>query len=191
MRTGAHGAEEEHVHEDDLERAARRAAAGDGDAFASLCRALSDDVWRYCCAVTGSRELAREAAQETFVRAVAAIRRFRGDGPVRVWLLVLARRACAEVLRRERRAPVPSLVRSDVAAADETGRVDIEELIDGLPAPLRQAFVLTQVLGLSYERAAEVGECRVGTIRSRVYRARARLVAAYEGGTSVQGQVGG
>lgn len=170
------------MRDDDLDRVARRAAAGDRAAFASLCRACEDDVWRYCCAVTGDPELGREAAQETFVRAVTAIGRFRGDGPVRVWLLVLARRACAGVLRRERRAPVPAPVPDNVmVTADDSGRLALLDLVGALPVELRQAFVLTQVLGLPYQRAAEVSRCRVGTIRSRVYRARARLVAALEG----------
>jgi DNA-directed RNA polymerase specialized sigma24 family protein len=71
---------------------ARRAARGDGDAFELLCRRLQDDVWRYCRALSGDHEVALEAAQETFLRLVSAILRFRGDGPVRVFVLVIARR---------------------------------------------------------------------------------------------------
>ena len=67
-----------------LEAAARRAAKGDGQAFEAVCRVLQDDVWRYCYALAGDRELAAEAAQETFLRSVRAIRHFRGEAPVRV-----------------------------------------------------------------------------------------------------------
>jgi RNA polymerase sigma-70 factor (ECF subfamily) len=164
----------------DIEAVARRAARGDGRAFETLCRALSDDVWRYCCALLGEPDLAFDAAQETFLRAVPAIRRFRGDAPVRVWLLVLARRSCADVLRRERRHrdATASGVEVDVAVADGTGAVELAQLVDLLSPDLRQAFVLTQVVGLSYEQAAAVANCRVGTIRSRVFRSRERLVAA-------------
>jgi len=164
----------------DVDAAARRAARGDGDAFAAVCRALQGDVWRYCHALTGDRELAFEAAQETFLRAVTAIRRFRGDGPVRVWFLVLARRAVAEVLRRERRAPLPTPegAAPEHHVPDATGRIAVEELVMQLPPDLRQAFVLTQLLGLSYEDAARVADCPVGTIRSRVYRSRSRLIDA-------------
>ena len=156
--------------------AAAQAAKGDGRAFEAVCRALQDDVWRYCYALTGDRELAGEAAQETFLRSVRAIRRFRGEAPVRVWYLTLARRATAEVLRRTRRASwVP------VGAA-----VEAQLLVEQLPAELRQAFVLTQVLGLSYAETASVMGCAVGTVRSRVYRARERLVAAWTGHPSEQ-----
>jgi hypothetical protein len=56
-----------------LETAARRAAMGDGQAFEAVCRALQDDVWRYCSALVGDGEMAAEAAQETFLRSVRAI----------------------------------------------------------------------------------------------------------------------
>lgn len=162
----------------DLELLARRAAAGDGEAFESLCRALSDDVWRYCSALTGDRDLAMEAGQETFVRAVKAIRRFRGDAPVRVYFLVLARRSVADLLRREfrHRNQRPLDNAPEPARADITGSVDVAMLVAALPDDLRQAFTLTQVLGLPYDAAAEVAGCPVGTVRSRVFRARERLV---------------
>jgi len=168
-----------------LEAAAGQAAKGDGRAFEAVCRALQDDVWRYCYALTGDRELAGEAAQETFLRSVRAIRRFRGEAPVRVWYLTLARRATAEVLRRTRRAswvPVGAVTQELVPGPS----VEAQLLVEQLPAELRQAFVLTQVLGLSYAETASVMGCAVGTVRSRVYRARERLVAAWTGHPSEQ-----
>ncbi|MGI8573876.1 MAG: RNA polymerase sigma factor [Egibacteraceae bacterium] len=134
----------------DLDAVARRAANGDGAAFEALCRALQDDVWRYCYSLTGNRELAFDAAQETFLRAVTAIRRFRGDGPVRVWLLVIARRAVARTLREQQRRldlPVGEAL-PERAVLDQVGRVEVERLVHELPMSLRQAFVLTQILGL-------------------------------------------
>jgi RNA polymerase sigma-70 factor, ECF subfamily len=164
-----------------VEALARRAARGDGEAFEAVCRALSDDVWRYCVALAGDRELGFEAAQETFVRLVGAIRRFRGDAPVRVYTLAIARRAVAEVLRRERRHAHADLDRSpEPVAVDQRGVAEVADLVRALPHDQRQAFVLTQVVGLPYEEAAAVAGCAVGTIRSRVFRARERLVAALE-----------
>jgi len=166
-----------------LEAAARRAAKGDGQAFEAVCRALQDDVWRYCYALVGDRELAAEAAQETFLRSVRAIRRFRGEAPVRVWYLTLARRAAAEVLRRARRQPTAGPAVEEFVPGPS---VEAQLLVEQLPAELRQAFVLTQVLGLSYAETAAVMGCAVGTVRSRVFRARARLVAAWTGEPSEQ-----
>jgi RNA polymerase sigma-70 factor (ECF subfamily) len=135
----------------DIEAVARRAAAGDAPAFEALCRALQDDVWRYCYALVGDRELAFEAAQETFLRAVTAIRRFRGDAPVRVYILVLARRAAAEVLRRERRHRDARAydVEPERPEASGGGAVEVVQLVNALPEDLRQAFALTQLVGLS------------------------------------------
>lgn len=170
------------VSDEELDAYARAAAQGDRDAFAAICEALADPVWRYCRALVGDRELAREAAQETFVRLVGAVRRYRGEGHVRVYTLVVARRAVGEVLRRERRRTdrIAGDADPDRAVDSGAGLVEIAALVAGLPEPLRQAFVLTQVAGLSYEEAAQVAGCPVGTIRSRVSRARERLVAAVQ-----------
>lgn len=168
------------MNDEELDTYGHAAAHGDGAAFATLCAELGEPVWRYCRALAGDRELAFEAAQETFLRLVPAIRRYRGDGHVRVYTLVLARRAVAEVLRRERRhtdRAAPD-AEPDARVADAAGMVELTALVKELPEPLRQAFVLTQVSGLSYEQAAAVAGCAVGTIRSRVFRARERLVAA-------------
>lgn len=167
------------VEPDDLEDLARRAAAGERDAFADLCAALHDDVWRYCRALGGDRELAFDATQETFVRLVTAIRRFRGDAPVRPYVLVIARRAVAQAIaqRVRRRHEVPGTV-PEVTSSDRTGLVDLADLLDELPRDLREAFALTQVTGLGYAEAAIAAGCPIGTIRSRVHRARERLVTA-------------
>jgi RNA polymerase sigma-70 factor, ECF subfamily len=164
------------MSDSDLQVAARRAADGDAEAFAALCRTLQDDIWRYCYALTGDRELAFEAAQETFLRAVTAIRRFRGDAPVRVWLLVLARRSVAGLRRRDERQPMPVHALVESVMHDQSGEVEINLLINSLEEARRQAFVLTQMLGLSYEQAAKVAGVPIGTIRSRVFRARCELV---------------
>jgi RNA polymerase sigma-70 factor, ECF subfamily len=165
----------------DLDAIAARAARGDGDAFSALCHLLNDDVWRYCHALTGDRELAFEASQETFVRLVRAIRTFRGDSPVKPFVIVIARRAVAGVLRqhvRHRAQRVDTL--TEPTLPDHAGTVDLQLLLGVLPEDLRQAFVLTQQLGLSYSDAARICDCPVGTVRSRVYRARERLVAALQ-----------
>lgn len=170
------------VSGDDPEVLARRAAGGDADAFAALCHRYRDDVWRYCRALLGDREQAFDAAQDTFLRAVRAIRRFRSDAPVRVWLLVLARRAVADLIRAEqrRRGRDAGNVPPDRPVSAATGVVELRQLVDGLPAEQREAFLLTQVVGLPYEDAAVVAGVAVGTMKSRVHRARQRLATALE-----------
>lgn len=162
------------------DRLAALARDGDADAFDDLCRLLADDIWRYCYALLGDREQAFDATQDTLLRAVKGIRRWRGDAPVRVYLLVMARRAVADLLRGEqrRRRLVSPAEPADPSSPADTGSVELVELIDQLDPDQRQAFVLTRVLGLQYDEAAEVAGVAVGTIRSRVHRARARLAEA-------------
>jgi RNA polymerase sigma-70 factor, ECF subfamily len=134
-------------------------------------------VWRLCAQLV-SREAADDVTQEVFLRAYRALPSFRGDSSARTWLLSIARRTCADAIRdlRRRRRLVTRLERPE-AVADPTRAVPVEALLAGLDPDRRQAFVLTQVLGLSYGEAAVVCDCPVGTIRSRVARARADLIA--------------
>ena len=161
-----------------IDAAAALAARGDGAAFEALCGMLNDEIWRYCSAVVGSPELAADAAQETFVRLVTAIRRFRGDAPARVFTLVIARRSCAAVVRANARHGRHRELSGDHAPAvpAEAGAVETMLLLTHLTPDLRQAFVLTQLLGLPYADAARVAGCPVGTVGSRVFRAREQLV---------------
>ncbi len=154
-----------------------RAQDGDPHAFDDLCRTLRDDVWRYCRALTDDREQAFDATQDAFLRLVNALPGWRGDAPIRVFLLVLARRAVADLIRKEqRRRRLADLSASDEPVAEtRTGTIEVSELINGLDPDQQQAFVLTQVLGLRYEEAADVAEVPIGTIRSRVARARTHL----------------
>lgn len=145
-------------------------------------------MWRLCAQLV-SREAADDVTQEVFLRAYRSLPRFRGDSSSRTWLLSIARRTCADAIRdlRRRRRLASRMDRPEVMA-DPTRAVGIEALLAGLDPERRQAFVLTQVLGLSYAEAAEVCGCPVGTIRSRVARARGDLIARLEDRTG-EGQV--
>lgn len=157
----------------DLERLAADAGRGDRDAFEGLVRRVQAPVWRYAYHLTRSRELADEAAQEAWVRAIRALPRFRGESSVTTWLLTIVRRVVADLLDRVRQEqpyvahppPQPGI-----------GFVDVQLAVAALPPPLRETLVLTQVLGLSYAETAAVTGAKVGTVRSRVFRARSALV---------------
>lgn len=170
------------MSDEELDDHAHAASAGDRVAFEVLCRALQSDVSRYCRALAGDDELAADAAQDTFLRLVGAIRRWRGDAPVRVYTLVLARRAVAAAIQRQRRHRdrIAADADPDRSLASPAGAVELTQLVDALPVDLRRAFVLTQVIGLPYESAADTEDCPIGTIRSRVFRARERLAAALQ-----------
>ena len=163
-------------------------AARDGDAAAetSFVRATQTEVWRFVAALVDPRH-ADDLTQETFLRAFRALPQFEARSTVRIWLLGIARRTCADHIRvtqRRRRldaqlAAVAGPTPAD-PAADPPGDAIANDLLARLPADRRSAFVLTQILGLSYAEAAEAEEVPVGTIRSRVARARDQLVQAFE-----------
>jgi RNA polymerase sigma-70 factor, ECF subfamily len=171
---------------DDLARVAADAADGDPLAAATLVRETQSDVWRLCAAL-GDRASADDLTQETYLRAFGALHRFEGRSSVRTWLLAIARRVCADALRSRRRRRL-TLVRESAdlerlappGAADAVGEsAAVTDLLARLDPDRREAFVLTQLLGLPYAEAAEVAGCPVGTIRSRVARARADLVDSF------------
>ncbi|MFB8249474.1 sigma-70 family RNA polymerase sigma factor [Streptomyces sp. NPDC001046] len=162
------------------------ARGGDSAAVDRFVRALHRDVIRYVAHLCADPQAVDDLAQDTFLRALGSLHRFEGRSSARAWLLAIARRAVADSIRstavRPRRA---DLADWELAAELAQPRglpgfddgVMLRELLDGLPAERREAFVLTQLLGLPYAEAAELSRCPVGTVRSRVARARATLVA--------------
>jgi RNA polymerase sigma-70 factor (ECF subfamily) len=161
-------------------------AAGRGDrvALEAFIRATERDVWR-TVAFLADPGSADDLTQETFLRALGALPRFAGRSSARTWLLSIARRVVVDQIRRNQARPrsagnvdVEALLDTRACASRTEEIVEIRMLLDGLDADRRAALMLTQVLGLSYAEAAEVCGCPVGTIRSRVARARDDLIAA-------------
>ncbi len=152
------------------------ALEGDDQALAELVRRTQPAVWRVCTTL-GSRGEEEDLVQEVYLRALRAIQAYRGDAPVMVWLVSIARRACADHVRR-REGQRRLLHRLKLMGPDQTVEIpgSIDDLVGSLDPDRRNAFVLTQLLGLSYEEAALALDCPIGTIRSRVARARRDLV---------------
>lgn len=181
---------DEHGGVDELQGIAEDAAAGDPLAAAALVRATQSDVWRLCAAL-GDREAADDLTQETYLRAFGSLHRFEHRSSVRTWLLAIARRVCADAVRSRRRrrltlvrdtADLEALSAGPGAPTDAVAEgATVADLLSRLDPDRREAFVLTQLLGLPYAEAAEVADCPVGTIRSRVARARADLLESLAG----------
>ena len=164
---------------DELTSLARAAGRGDGAALARLVQQTQGEVWRMCAYLAGP-DSADDLSQDTYLRAIPALRQFRGDAPARVWLLAIARRACAAEIRtrsRDRRltARLAATGGGPGQPAEPGAQAAVDELVAALEPDRRAAFVLTQLLGCSYAEAATVCGCPVGTIRSRVARAREDL----------------
>lgn len=168
---------------DEATRWALAARTGDQVAAAALVRTTSTEVWRFVGSLVGTAA-ADDLTQETYLRAFRALPSFQGRATARTWLFGIAKRACADHLRatvRQRRLTdrmASQATTTGTAEADPAGEFSATQLIQSLPEPRRTAFVLTQLVGLSYAEAAEVERCPVGTIRSRVARARDDLVTA-------------
>lgn len=170
----------------DLTSRALAAGRGDREAAADLVRATQFEVARFLRSLTGEADV-DDLTQETFLRALRSLPEFAGRSSVRTWLFTIARRTATDHIRHVTRRPRIAALTDWVTSADAVdpgGRPRFEEehalteLLAALPADRREAFVATQVLGLSYSEAAEVCDCPVGTIRSRVARAREDLVTA-------------
>ena len=152
------------------------AREGDGVAVGELVRLTQPSVWKVCQALGSAGEV-EDLVQETYLRALSGLDRYRGEAPVRVWLLSIARRVCADhVRKRQRRRRLADRLTRHAATSDVPGPEVVDDLLALIDADRRDAFVLTQLVGLSYEEAAGVVGCPIGTIRSRVARARADLL---------------
>ncbi|MFI1707179.1 sigma-70 family RNA polymerase sigma factor [Streptomyces griseoruber] len=157
---------------------------GDAGAVEQLVRALHRDVLRFVAHLCADPQAVDDLAQDTFLRALGSLHRFEGRCSARVWLLSIARRAVMDSYRYAATRPLLADLpdwRPAVELAQPRGLpgfddgIVLRELLQALPADRREAFVLTQLLGLPYEEAARVSDCPVGTVRSRVARARAAL----------------
>ncbi|MFE9444032.1 sigma-70 family RNA polymerase sigma factor [Streptomyces sp. NPDC006602] len=162
------------------------ARAGDAEAVEHFVRALHRDVLRYVAHLCADRQAVDDLVQDTFLRALGSLHRFEGRSSARAWLLSIARRAVIDSYRYS--AARPRLHdATDWQLAVERAQpcglpgfddgIALADLLATLPEARREAFVLTQLLGLPYEEAAALTDCPVGTVRSRVARARATLVA--------------
>jgi len=176
---------------DETTRLLLAAADGDAGALSTFVQRTQADVWRFCAHLVDPG-VADDLTQEVYLRAMRTIPRFRGDASARTWLLAVARNVAAdEIRRRQRRRRLPDPV-VDVIP-DHAGHVELQGLLEHLDEDRRAAFVLTQLLGLPYADAAQACDVPVGTIRSRVARAREQLIELVvdDPGDEVAGDVAG
>jgi RNA polymerase sigma-70 factor (ECF subfamily) len=160
-----------------------RARKGDLRAFETLVCEYQADVWRFAFHLTRNRATAEDVTQETFLRAYRALASYKGQAKFTSWLLRIAHNAAVDAYRKTRReTPTPPEPegRADRAApgsgAEERARIN--DAIRRLPVSLREPFVVIEVLGYSYQEASVILGLRVGTVKSRMHRARAALVEA-------------
>ena len=172
------------IDDDAVTALALAAGRGDGGALERFIKATQADVWRFV-AYLCEADVADDLTQETFLRAIGSLPRFCGRSSARTWLLAIGRRVVADHIRYQQSRPRTARV-GDAEGQPIRGRpargfedvVEVAALIADLALDQREALLLTQVFGFTYAEAASVCGCPVGTIRSRVARARSELLAA-------------
>lgn len=166
---------------DELSSLLHAAKAGDEESLTRFIRSSQPEIWRFCVHLVG-RELADDATQQTYVAAWRALGAFRGESSARTWLFSIARRTALELARRrDRTAQIESEAPEPPSSPSPENWTELDQLLNRLDDDRRLALLLTQVFGLSYAEAADVCLCPVGTIRSRVARAREQLLKDWRG----------
>ena len=176
------------MHPEDAQLVSQ-AQKGDLAAFNLIVERYQAHVFNLSARILGNRTTAEDITQETFISAYRAIKKFRG-GSLRSWLLSIAANASRDFLRSSSRRPEQSLDESllnpgfQVVSGDESpeqqalrGELgdEIQRAILTLPADQRTVLVLIDVQGLSYEEAADSTGASLGTVKSRLNRARGRV----------------
>jgi RNA polymerase sigma-70 factor (ECF subfamily) len=176
------------VRDDEL---LKYAAAGHAQAFAELFRRRLPDVFRFALHMTGSVPTAEDVVQDVFMVVLRDGSRYdAGRATVAAWLCGIARNCVRQRLERDRRLTPVDFADEREPTADDNGPVDplsgllraervetLRRAVHALPLPYREAVVLCDLQEMSYGDAAEALGCPVGTVRSRLHRARAMLAA--------------
>lgn len=166
------------------EQLLRRMAAGDEDALVALYRRRQGAVYRFAVQMTGSAAVAEDVTQEVFLELLRNPKRFDPSrGSVAAFLYGMARNFVLRRLQGEREQGCePEVLEQVAATCDPLGdltRIErigaLREAVLALPRHYREAVVLCDLHEMSYEQAAGVLGCAVGTVRSRLHRARAML----------------
>jgi RNA polymerase sigma-70 factor (ECF subfamily) len=170
------------------------AQKGELEAFNTLILHYQDMVFNTALRILSDEDLAADAAQEAFISAFRSIATFRG-GSFKAWLMRTVTNACYDELRRQKRRPTtplepetadgdemdsprwladPNLTPAQQSEADELEHA-IQHCLDALPTEFRTAVVLADIQGMDYTEVATASRVPLGTIKSRLARARLRL----------------
>jgi RNA polymerase sigma-70 factor (ECF subfamily) len=183
----------------------QRVQRGDKSAFDLLVRKYQHKVIKLVTRYMRDPADAEDVAQEAFIKAYRALPQFRGDSAFYTWLYRIAINTAKNAIVSRDRSPVDfdldmqNIEESNSMQArladpetplsllqTEEIRTTVNQAIEALPEDLRTAIVLRELEGLSYEEIAQAMECPVGTVRSRIFRAREaidrRLSEVFEGG---------
>lgn len=167
-----------------------RAQKGDPHAFEALITPHEQMLWRVCWHYTHHQEDARDCMQEAMLKAWRSIGGYRQDSSLETWLYRIASTTCLDFLRKQKRLPVTESADEmaetgvqpidasptpDEAALRSESAGELQAAIDSLPAEMRTVLILYALEGQPYETIAEMTASSVGTVKSRLSRARQKL----------------
>lgn len=168
-----------------------RIVNGDTDAFSQIVKAYENQVYNLCLRMCGNRDEAQDLAQEAFVKAWRGLRFYKHEAAFSTWLYRLTSNVCIDYLRRQKRRAVVSLTVDDEEAVqldvqdpaptpeeqalDEQTRQSVAEAMKKLDEEFRMVLTLRVVQERSYEEIAQIMDLKVGTVKSRLARAREKL----------------
>ncbi|MBI2751508.1 MAG: sigma-70 family RNA polymerase sigma factor [Burkholderiales bacterium] len=176
------------LHELDENECITRAQRGDVAAFSELVRRHQDRIYRFLVRLTRSVDDARDLTQETFLRAFQHLKGWQPDARFSTWLFRIARNQAFDLLRRhqtvefvmlEEDATAPDPAPGPDAVLDSVQRLrQLDNALLRLSIEHREIVLLREIEGLSYEELAEVLGLNLGTVKSRIARARSALLDA-------------
>ena len=168
----------------------RRAQKGDAQAFEQLVTPHEQMLWRVCWHYIHHQEDAADCLQETMLKAWRAIKSYRSECSLSSWLYRIASTVCLDFLRKQKRLPqtesADELAEEGFSPVDESPTPDeailkaesadsIRAAIDSLPGDMRTVIILYALQGLPYEEIADTMNTSVGTVKSRLNRARQKI----------------
>ncbi len=173
----------------DEESLVRRAIAGDVDAYGILVAKYQQRVFNLISRMVGQREAAEDLAQEVFIKAYRKIGEFRFESSFFTWLYTIAVNTCRNFYRKREPVAIDIEEHEGVMSAANTSPMEaqdevvyrrqrakiIREALEKLPAEHREALVLCDLEGLSYQEIADIMSVPIGTVRSRIFRARTAM----------------
>lgn len=168
----------------------------DCEAFDEIVARYKDGIYNYIWRMVSNRDDAEDLAQEVFVRAFASMKSFRRESNIRTWLYRIATNLCIDKYRRSsvekqlitplmqsgdcnedaKPLDVPDMTYDPERTYDRTElQAEVQRALSKLPDKLRSVIILYDIEGMSYEEIAETVSCPIGTVKSRIFNARAQL----------------
>jgi len=179
------------------EELVKKSLNGDIQAFEELVLKYQEKIFALAYRYMGNEEDAYDMSQEAFIKAYQSLHSFQGGSSFGTWLYQIASNICRDELRRQKRKKISVFSLDEAVVTQDNGQVKreiadisltadilyeqkefslyLQEILDQMKTEHKSAIILRDLMGLSYEEIAEVMNCSIGTVKSRISRARSIL----------------